>query len=69
MVDNGRVTKRRANGGHVGKQLAPAEAECLKQVQRYSRPCRVSDEGWDVRGWPIHAADWKREILRSVVEE
>jgi hypothetical protein len=22
-----------------------------------------------VRGWPVHQTDWKREILRSVVDE
>jgi hypothetical protein len=69
VVDNERVTKRRANSGNVGRDLAPAERACLRQVQKYSRPCRVSEEGLDVRGWPIHAADWKREILRSVIEE
>jgi hypothetical protein len=69
VVDNERVTRRRANSGNVGRELAPAEAACLRQVQKYSRPCRVSDGGLDVRGWPIHKADWKREILRSVIEE
>lgn len=69
VIDNDRVVRRRGNSGNVGKQLAPAEAACLRQVQKYSRPCRVSDEGMDVRGWPIHAVDWKREILRSVIEE
>ena len=24
--------------------------------------------GWTVHGWPVHQTDWKREILRSVVE-
>src|SRR5262249_46183731 len=69
VIDNDRVTRRRANSGNVGKQLAPAEAACLRQVQKYSRPCRVNEGGLDVRGWPIHTADWKREILRGVIEE
>jgi len=69
VIDNERVARRRGNAGNVSKQLAPAEMACLRQVQKYSRPCRVSEDGLDVRGWPIHSADWKREILRSVIEE
>jgi hypothetical protein len=69
VIDNERVSKRRGNAFNVAKELAPAEKACLRQVQRYSRPCRVSEEGWDVRGWPLHRPDWKREILRSVVED
>lgn len=69
VIDNERVTKRRANSGNVGRQLAPPEAACLRQVQKYSRPSRVCEDGLDVRGWPIHGPDWKREILRSVIDE
>jgi hypothetical protein len=29
----------------------------------------VQEGSWTVQGWPIHQDDWKREILRSVVEE
>ena len=69
VVDNERVTQRRSNAFAVGRELAPAEKACLRQVQRYSRPCGVCEDGWDVRGWPLHRADWKREVLRAVVEE
>jgi hypothetical protein len=28
----------------------------------------VQENGWTVQGWPVHQADWKREIRRSVVD-
>jgi len=38
-------------------------------VQRYSRPAEVNEGAWRVQGWPVHQVDWRREILRSQVEE
>lgn len=69
VIDNGHVARRRSNAWRVTKELSSVEENCQRQVHRYSRPCRVSEEGWDVQGWPVHRADWRREILRSVVEE
>ncbi len=69
VVDNGHIHRRRSNAWPVRRQLAPAEQECQRYVNYYSRPRLVSRGGWTVRGWPVHRADWKREILRSVVEE
>lgn len=69
IIDNDHVTKRRSNAWRVTKQLSPAESRVQKQVHRYSRPYELNEEGWRVQGWPVHRADWKREILRSVAEE
>jgi hypothetical protein len=69
VVDNGTVTQRRSNAWRVPRGLTEAEAECQRYVHHYSRPRRVRARGWDVHGWPIHQVDWKREILRGVVEE
>jgi hypothetical protein len=49
--------------------LEPAEEQCQRYVNHFSRPRLVCEGGWTVQGWPVHQADWKREILRSVVEE
>ncbi|MBY0524313.1 MAG: ImmA/IrrE family metallo-endopeptidase [Gemmataceae bacterium] len=68
IVDNDRIHRRRSNAWRVRKQLAPAEAECQQAVSADGKPCRVRRDGWTVQGWPVHQADWKREILRSVVE-
>jgi hypothetical protein len=69
LVDNGQVSKRRANAGRAGRELSAPERACQQQVHRYSRPCALREAGWTVQGWPLHQADWKREVLRSVVEE
>ncbi len=69
VVDNGHVHRRRSNAWRVRKELQPAEAECQRYVNHYSRPRLVVRDGWTVQGWPVHQPDWKREILRSVVEE
>ena len=37
--------------------------------QRQLLVTRVREDGWTVQGWPVHQTDWKREILRAVVEE
>jgi hypothetical protein len=69
LIDNGAVTRRRSNAWPVTRELSPAERDCQRYVNHYSRPRRVRDGGWDVQGWPVHQPDWKREVLRSVVEE
>ena len=68
VVDNGHVHRRRSNAWRVRRELHPAEAECQRYVHTFGRPRAVRADGWDVRGWPVHQPDWKREILRSVVE-
>lgn len=68
IVDNDHVHRRRSNAWPVNKQLSPAEKECQQYVHYYSRPRRVQQAGWTVQGWPVHQSDWKREVLRGVVE-
>jgi hypothetical protein len=67
--DNGSIVRRKGNAYRPPKTLARAERECLEQVCEYSRPYTTSADGWRVQGWPVHTVDWRREILRSVVDE
>jgi Zn-dependent peptidase ImmA (M78 family) len=69
VFDNEHVSRRRSNAWRITRELAPAERECQRYVNHYSRPRVVRASGWTVQGWPVHQADWKREILRSVFEE
>lgn len=69
IVDNEHVHRRRSNAWRVRRELEPPERECQRYVNHYSRARVVRDAGWTVQGWPVHQADWKREILRSVIEE
>jgi hypothetical protein len=69
ILDNDHIHRRRSNAWPVRRRLEPAERECQRYVNHYSRPRVVREGGWTVQGWPVHQADWKREILRSVVVE
>lgn len=68
VIDNGAVTRRRSNGVRITRALHATEEKCQKYVTHYARPKVVREDGWTVQGWPVHRSDWKREILRSVVE-
>ena len=68
IVENEQVHRRRGNAWRVNKTLQPAERACQRYVHYYSRPRVVAADGWTVQGWPVHQADWKREILRSVAD-
>jgi Zn-dependent peptidase ImmA (M78 family) len=69
IVDNDHIHRRKSNGPRIRKELTPVEEKCQRYVHKYSRPRLVQEKGWTVQGWPVHQSDWKREILRSVVEE
>lgn len=69
IVDNEHIHRRRSNVWPVRKELSPPERRCQEYVHYHSRPRRVQENSWTVHGWPVHQADWKREILRSVVEQ
>jgi hypothetical protein len=68
IVDNAHIYRRRSNSYPIRKKLEPAEEKCQRYVHHHGRAKRVQENGWTVYGWPVHQADWKREILRSVVE-
>ena len=68
ILDNDHIHRRRSNAWPVRRKLEPAEEQCQRYVNHYSRPRVVRVDNWTVQGWPVHSVDWKREILRSVVE-
>jgi Zn-dependent peptidase ImmA (M78 family) len=68
VVDNEHVSRRKSNAWRVTRQLAVPEKECQHYVNYFSRPHVVTAADWTVHGWPVHQADWKREILRSVAD-
>jgi hypothetical protein len=68
IIDNDHVQRRRSNAWRVRRELEEPERECQRYVNHFSRPRVVCADGWTVQGWPVHQADWKREILRSIVD-
>ena len=69
IVDNEHISRRRSNAWPTRRRLEPAEEKCQRYVHYYSRPKMIQENGWTVHGWPVHQLDWKREILRSVLED
>jgi hypothetical protein len=68
IVDNDSVYRRRSNSWPIRRALEPAEQRCQRHVNQHGRPRVVREGAWTVQGWPVHQGDWKREILRSVIE-
>jgi Zn-dependent peptidase ImmA (M78 family) len=66
IIDNDRIHRRRSNAWRTRRELSPAEQRCQRLVASTGVPQRVARSSWTVHGWPVHRADWKREILRSV---
>ena len=69
IIDNDHIHKRRSNAWPVRKELAPPEEKCRTWVNKHGKPRSIRDDGWTVQGWPVHQTAWKREILRSVIDE
>jgi Zn-dependent peptidase ImmA (M78 family) len=69
IIDNDHIHKRRSNAWPVRRELQPTEEKCRLYVNKHGKPRTVRSSGWTVQGWPVHQADWKREILRSVVDD
>jgi hypothetical protein len=69
IFDHGAIHFRRGNvPGHV-PPLLPAERTCWTAVHGRNRPRQLAAEGHTVQGWPVHEPDWKREILRTELNE
>jgi predicted transcriptional regulator len=68
ILDNDHIQRRRSNAWRVKRELSAPERRCQRYVSHYSRPQLLQEDGWTVQGWPVHQADWKREILRSVID-
>ena len=69
IFDHGEVSLRRSNlPGRVPPPSA-VEMECWQTVHTIGRAERTYDCTRSIQGWPVHEPHWKREILRSEVEE
>jgi hypothetical protein len=69
IIDNDRIYRRRSNAWPTRRELSPPEQKCQRYVTSHGEPTVVRESGWTVQGWPVHQLNWKREILRSVVED
>lgn len=69
IFDHGRLSFRRGN--FPGRAPPPSEAEmqCWHVVHEGNQPEQASDGPRTIQAWPVHEEGWKREILRTEVDE
>jgi len=48
---------------------SPVEMQCWRAVHAANRPQQAYEGPRTIQGWPVHEEGWKREILRTEVEE
>jgi hypothetical protein len=74
LVDQGRKVWRKSNGPFRTPPMTPPEFDAWKIAHDRGEAARCHarelPEGIDdVRAWPIHEPDWRREILRTALTE
>lgn len=69
IFDQGTVYLRLSNVAGQTPPLSSAERRCWQAVHDTGRPYRIGRRVQRVQGWPVHEDTWKREILRTEVEE
>ncbi len=69
IFDNGRAWFRRSNVPGRVPPLSPAETECRQIAHDQNQPHTAPDALQLIQAWPVHEDAWKREIIRTEVEE
>jgi len=69
IFDHGQVSFRRSNLPGRAPPPSPAEIQCRQAIHAENRPRQHHNGLRAVQGWPVHEDGWKREILRTEVEE
>ncbi len=68
IFDQGQLSMRRSNV--TGRVPPPTrlEQECWQQAHRHGLPHHIGFALSEIRAWPVHETNWKREILRTSAE-
>jgi Zn-dependent peptidase ImmA (M78 family) len=74
LADQGRIVWRKSNRHFRTPPMTPAELDTWKRAHEAGEATQADraelDEGIeDVRVWPIHEPDWKREITRTALAD
>lgn len=74
VCDQGRPVWRQSNVGGRPAPLLAAERAVWQATQATGRPARgdareLPGQTLDVRAWPIHEPNWRREIIRTELAE
>ncbi|HBN75606.1 MAG TPA: hypothetical protein DD473_07280 [Planctomycetaceae bacterium] len=66
IVDQGRITKRRANHFACERSFLPIEQICWQTSHEQCRDLERTDEDLRIHCWAIHEPHWKREIVMTM---
>lgn len=74
LCDLGKVRWRRTNAGSRPPRLLPEEERVWRAAHESGQPSTIYPDpaktGLErIEAWPVHEAEWKREILRSAIAE
>ncbi len=69
IFDHGRLTMRQTNLPRRPPELLPPERAAWQIAHHEQRAARETAAGCQVQAWPVHEPEWKREILRTVLDE
>src|SRR5690606_16750729 len=74
LFDQGKLVWRKSNVLRRPPPLTPAESSTWRVAHDDNQPaqyeCRDLPEGLrDVRCWPVHEPEWRREIMRTALED
>jgi hypothetical protein len=69
IFDRDRMTFRRGNLRGRTPPLSAAEKAAQQRTHEGGESCRRKSDNCRISAWPVHEADWKREILRTEVDE
>ncbi len=69
IFDHGELSFRRSNLPGRVPPPSPSEMECFRAVHNLGRSAQGCQRTCLIQCWPIHEAGWRREILRTEVEE
>ena len=69
IFDHRQISFRQSNLPGRAPPPSQAEMQCWRDVHRDNHPSRTHAGPVVVQGWPIHEEGWKREILRTELDE
>lgn len=61
--DHGKLVRRTAPAGLIHARLSPTELACWRHVHTTGQEHQLRDDTLEIRGYPVHEPDWKREFL------
>ena len=74
IADQGRILWRRGNRHGRTPPMTPPEQDAWRAAHAIGEPARCEPRELppgieDVRAWPVHEPEWKREIVRTALAE